>query len=90
MLMSRVTRGRPSRVARAPAGDDKHAATLVGAAEAHRFRKTEDPVETRLTEAFLEPARTRCGTDPWNTAAREGSALTFEAAIAYAVEEPPA
>jgi hypothetical protein len=69
-------------------GDDRRAATLVGAADAHRYDKTEDPVETRLEGSFLEPARRRYGTDAWNTAAREGSALSFEAAIAYALEEP--
>ena len=71
-------------------GDDKRAATLVGAADAHRYDKPEDPVEARLDGAFFEPARTRYGTDAWNAAAREGSALSFEDAIAYALEEPPA
>jgi predicted ATPase/DNA-binding SARP family transcriptional activator len=70
-------------------GDDKRAATLVGAADAHRYDQPEDPVEARLEVAFFEPARTRCGTGAWNDAAREGSALTFEDAIAYALEEPP-
>ena len=37
-----------------------------------------------------QPARTRCGTDAWNGAARHGSALRFEDSIAYALEEPPA
>jgi predicted ATPase/class 3 adenylate cyclase len=71
-------------------GDDKRAATLVGAAEAHRYDRPEDPVEARLAETFFEPARARCGTDAWNAAAREGSALSFEDAIAYALEEPRA
>jgi predicted ATPase len=70
-------------------GDAKRAATLVGAAGAHRYDRTEDPVEARLEGAFFEPARTRYGTDVWNAAAREGSTLTFEDAIAYALEEPP-
>jgi hypothetical protein len=69
-------------------GDDKRAATLVGAAEAHRYDKPEDPVEARLEAAFFEPARARYGTDAWNAAAREGNALTFDAAIAYALNEP--
>ena len=69
-------------------GDDRRAATLVGAANAHRYDKTEDPVETRLEGSFLEPACRRYGTGAWNTAAREGSALSFEAAIAYALDEP--
>ena len=70
-------------------GDDERAATLVGAADAHRYDKPQDPVNTRLQAAFFEPARTRYGTDAWNATAREGSALSFEAAIAYALEEPP-
>jgi predicted ATPase/DNA-binding SARP family transcriptional activator len=71
-------------------GDDKHAATLVGAAEAQRYDTPEDQVEARLDETFFEPARTRCGTDAWDAATREGSALSFEDAIAYALEEPRA
>jgi predicted ATPase len=71
-------------------GDDKRGATLVGAAEAHRYDQPKDPVEARLDETFFEPARTRCGTDAWNVAAREGSELNFDDAIAYALEEPRA
>jgi predicted ATPase len=71
-------------------GDDKRAATLVGAAHAHRYDTPEDPVEARLDETFFEPARTRCGTRAWDAAARDGSTLGFEDAIAYALEEPRA
>jgi hypothetical protein len=71
-------------------GDDKRAATLVGAADAHRYEQPQDPVEARLDETFFEPARARYGTDAWNAAAREGSALSFEDAIAYALQEPRA
>ena len=71
-------------------GDDKRAATLVGAAAAHRYDNVEDQVEARLDETFFEPARTRYGTDAWNASAREGSALSFEDAIAYALQEPRA
>jgi predicted ATPase/class 3 adenylate cyclase len=71
-------------------GDAKRAATLIGAADAHRYERPEDPVEARLDETFFEAARTRCGTDAWNAAAREGSTLSFEDAIAYALEEPRA
>ena len=69
-------------------GDDQRAAKLVSAADAHRYDLPEDPVEARLDETFFEPARARCGTDAWIAAAREGSALSFEDAIAYALEEP--
>jgi predicted ATPase/DNA-binding SARP family transcriptional activator len=72
----------------AVSGDDTRAATLVGAADAHRYDQVEDPVEARLDETFFEPARTRGETDAWNAAAREGSVLGFEDAIAYALEEP--
>jgi predicted ATPase/class 3 adenylate cyclase len=71
-------------------GDDKRAATLVGAADAHRYDVPADRVEARLDEAFFEPARRRCGTDAWNAAARKGGLLGFEDAIAYALEEPRA
>jgi predicted ATPase/class 3 adenylate cyclase len=71
-------------------GDDKRAATLVGAADACRYDQPEDPVYARLDARFFEPARARYGTDPWNAAAREGSRFGFEDAIAYALEEPHA
>jgi len=68
-------------------GDDERAATLVGAADGRRYDQAEDPVETRLDETFFEPARARSGTDAWDAAARAGSRLSFEEAIAYALEE---
>jgi hypothetical protein len=67
-------------------GDAQRAATLVGAADAHRYGRSEDPVEARLDERFFEPARARWGADAWKVAAREGSVLSFEEAIAYALE----
>jgi hypothetical protein len=69
-------------------GDGARAATLVGAAEAHRYDNAPGPVEARLDETFFAPARARCGSDAWNATAREGSVLSFEDAIAYALEEP--
>jgi hypothetical protein len=74
----------------AVSGDDERAATLVGAADAHRYDKAGDPVLARLEAAFFEPARARCGHDPWGAATRRGSALSFEDAIAYALAGPPA
>ncbi|HSD77653.1 MAG TPA: adenylate/guanylate cyclase domain-containing protein [Solirubrobacteraceae bacterium] len=71
-------------------GDDERAATLVGAADAHRYDKAADPVEARLDDTFFAPARARCGADAWDAAARAGSRLSFEDAIAYALEEPRA
>ena len=66
-------------------GDAGRAATLVGAADAHRYANTPDPVEDRLDEAFFEPARARCGTEAWDAAARAGGRLSFEEAIASAL-----
>jgi hypothetical protein len=68
-------------------GNTRRAAILVGAADAHRYDTPEDRVEARLDEAFFEPARTRCGTDAWNAAVREGGALSFGDAIAYGLQE---
>jgi predicted ATPase len=69
-------------------GDDARAATLVGAAAAHRYDYPEDPLEARLDGAFFEPARTRYGIDAWNADTRRGGALSFDDAIAYALDEP--
>jgi predicted ATPase len=69
-------------------GDLDRAARLVGAAAAHRYGLPEDPVDARLEATFFEPARTLYGADAWNAAGREGGALSFEHAIAYALDEP--
>jgi hypothetical protein len=69
-------------------GEDMRAATLVGAAAAQRDDLPADRVEVRLDETFFGPARTRCGTEAWNAAKHAGSALSFEDAIAYALDEP--
>jgi predicted ATPase/class 3 adenylate cyclase len=69
-------------------GDDTRAARLVGAAAAHRYDQPRNPVEARLDETFFKPARARCGPEEWDAAARAGRALSFEGAIAYALEEP--
>ena len=65
--------------------DDERAATLLGAALAHRYGQPEDPLEARLERAFFEPARRRYGIGAWEAAARAGGALTYEGAIAYAL-----
>jgi predicted ATPase/DNA-binding SARP family transcriptional activator len=71
-------------------GDTKRTATLIGAAHAHRHEQAEDPVEARLDETFFDAARARSGSRPWDAAVRAGTSLTFDEAIAYALEEPPA
>ena len=70
-------------------GDAERAATLIGAAGAHRYNLPEDAVEARLDEEFFEPARTRNAAGPWNDAAHEGSLLSVEDAIAYALVPCP-
>jgi hypothetical protein len=69
---------------------DERAARLVGAAAEHRYGQPRDPVDERLDATFFEPTRTRHGADEWDAATREGGALGFEDAIAYALQEPPA
>jgi hypothetical protein len=71
-------------------GDYKHAAILVGAADAHRYDQVEDPLDARLDKTFFEPARKRCGIRTWDAAARHGRTLSFEDAIAYALAQPRA
>jgi hypothetical protein len=64
------------------------AARLSGAAAAHRYGEPRDAVDVRLDATFFEPARMRCGADTWDASLREGAALSFEDAIAYALDEP--
>jgi hypothetical protein len=74
--------------AAAVANDLPRAARLTGAAAAHRYGQPEDPVDARLRANFIEPARTRCRDEEWDAAVRVGAALSFQDAIAYALEEP--
>ena len=66
----------------------ERAARLAGAAAAYRQAHVEDAVPTRLDPSILEPARTRFGADAWDAALRQGAALSFKEAIAYALDEP--
>jgi tetratricopeptide (TPR) repeat protein len=68
--------------------DAQRAARLAGAAATQRDDAPQDEVEARLDAAFIQPARTRHGTEPWDAAARDGSTLSLEDAIAYALQEP--
>src|SRR3954447_23427763 len=68
--------------------DGDRAARLLGAALAHRYGQAKDRVDARLYSAFFDVARPRHGADAWDAAAREGDALSFEHAIAYALDEP--
>jgi hypothetical protein len=72
------------------AGDLDRAARLAGAAVEYRYGQPADPVEKRLDATFFDPARKQWGADTWDAAARSGAALSFEDAIAYALDEPRA
>ena len=67
--------------------DLDRAARLTGAAAAHRYGETHDAVDARLNATFFKPARMRCGADAWDAAYRQGAALNFDDAIAYALNE---
>jgi tetratricopeptide (TPR) repeat protein len=72
----------------AACGDLDRAARLSGAASAHRFGQQDDAVDARLHETYFQPARSRHGPDAWDAASREGAAMSFDDAIAYALNEP--
>jgi hypothetical protein len=66
--------------------DLSHAARLRGAAAAHNY-ESQDDVEARLEETFFATARTRHGADAWDAAVQEGAQLSFDDAIAYALDQ---
>jgi predicted ATPase/DNA-binding SARP family transcriptional activator len=68
-------------------GELSHAARLRGAAAAHDYGQQQDEVEARLEAAFFATARTRHGADAWDAAVREGARLSFDDAIAYALDQ---
>ena len=68
--------------------DLDRAARLAGAADAHRYGQPTGPVEARLHATFFERARARHGASTWDRAMSEGAALSFNDAIATALEEP--
>lgn len=67
--------------------DLDRAARLCGAAAAHRHGDPEDGIDARLRTTFFVPARIRLGPDAWDAGVREGSALSFDDAIAYALTD---
>jgi hypothetical protein len=71
-------------------GDLNQAARLRGAATAHGYGQQQDAMEARLEAAFFATARRRHGADAWDAAVRAGAQLSFENAIAYALDEPRA
>jgi predicted ATPase/class 3 adenylate cyclase len=96
-----ATRGEPDRAARlagaaglgqrhAPEANATPSVTAACCAGALRCGAPYAVVEDRLDATFFEAARTSCGLDAWNAAADEGAALSFDDAIAYALQEPRA
>jgi predicted ATPase/DNA-binding SARP family transcriptional activator len=71
-------------------GETDRAARLAGAASALRYGAPYAVVEDRLDAIFIDAARASCGADAWKAAADEGAALSFDDAIAYALQEPGA
>lgn len=69
-------------------GDDHGAARLVGAASAHAYGEQQEVIENRLDAAFFRVARGRYGGETWDAATREGAALSFDDAVAYALDQP--
>jgi tetratricopeptide (TPR) repeat protein len=69
-------------------GDSYRAARLSGAAATHGYGEPEPPDEAQVDATFIQPARGRYGADVWDAAARDGGTLSFDDAIAYALEEP--
>ena len=63
---------------------------VSSAPQTHSYDQLQEAVDVRLDALFFETARARCGADTWDAAVREGGALSFEEAIAYALEEPRA
>ena len=47
----------------------------------------QDAVEARLEAVFFASARRRHGADSWDTDVRQGAQLSFDAAIAYALDQ---
>ena len=72
----------------AASGDYDRAARLVGAATAQRYGHPEDPVDARLDAEFFDLARRHHRPAAWDAAARDGAMLSFEQAVACALEQP--
>ena len=69
--------------------DFGRAATLAGAAAAHRRPGAYDAESVaRLRDTFLEPARARFGADAWEAARHAGAAMSLDDAVAYALAAP--
>ena len=72
--------------AAAARGEAERSARLFGAAEALGYQQA--PAERALREPYLAAARSMLEEAAWEAAWAEGRAMTFEEAVAYALEEP--
>jgi len=68
--------------------DPELAAQLVGAARAIG-PLADDEVSVRLQREFLDPARARMGAEWWEAAESQGARLSFDEAIALALDSQP-
>jgi len=71
--------------AAAARGEAERSARLFGAAEALGYQQA--PAERALREPYLAAARSMLEEAAWEAAWAEGRAMTFEEAVAYALEE---
>jgi hypothetical protein len=60
---------------------------LSGAGAMQRYNDPENAMDVRLHATFFAPARARRGPDAWDAGVREGAALSFHDAIAYALAD---
>ena len=73
----------------AHANRPERAANLLGAARALGYPPVGDqPIYDRLARDFFTPARTRYGAIAWDRAEQRGSHLSYDQAIATALDEP--
>jgi hypothetical protein len=69
---------------------DGRAARLIGAARALDQRGLgQDEILARLERDYFSAARARIGEDDWRQAEQEGDAMSYDDAIAYALDQPP-
>jgi predicted ATPase len=68
-------------------GRHRRSARLVGAMGAHRYGIHQEDLEETCERRYFADARVRLGAEDWDVAEREGAAMSFEQAIAYALEE---
>jgi hypothetical protein len=66
-------------------GESRSSARLAGAASAHRYDHAQDAIDARLDAQFIASSRRSLGPEAWDSAFREGSRLSLDAAIGEAL-----